>query len=238
MSEWKPDLYLKYEKQRSQPAKDLIHHLNELKLKTILDLGCGPGNSTILLKEAFPEAVITGLDSSQVMIEKAKKLYPDLEFQLCDVRDVKQKADLIYSNACLHWVSDHEHLFPKLLSLLNEGGVLAVQMPMNQDEPLYRIIKETAHDLPYDFSQAYFESNELLKPEEYIRLFSEYASGVEMWETVYYHKMDCYEDLLDWVRSTRLRPYLDCLEENEQSVFKQEILKRVKLKYSMTYGKI
>lgn len=238
MSEWKPDLYLKYEKQRSQPAKDLISRLYELKPKTIIDLGCGPGNSTILLQEVFPDALITGIDSSHVMIEKAKKLYPNLDFQLCDVRDVKQKADLIFSNACLHWLSDHKTLFPKLFALLNEGGVLAVQMPMNQDEPLYRIIKETAHDLPYDFSQAYFELKELLKPEEYIQLLSETASDVEVWESVYYHQMNSHEDLLEWVRSTRLRPYLDCLKEDEQVIFEQEVLRRARLEYTSQNGKI
>lgn len=239
MSEWKPDLYLKYEKQRSLPARDLVHRLRHLKPKRIVDLGCGPGNSTLLLKDEFSDAEIIGIDNSVKMIEKAKKMHPDLQFFVCNVNDWNEKTDLMYSNACLHWLSDHQMLFPKLVSLLNEGGTLAVQMPMNENEPLYRIIKETAQKMPYDFSNAYFEKHELLRPEQYVELLSECASNVEVWETVYYHEMDSCEDLLDWVRSTRLRPYLDCLNGKEQVLFEEEILKEVKRQYQvMKNGKI
>lgn len=231
MSDWNADLYLKYEKQRSQPAWDLAARVSKYAPEKIADLGCGPGNSTAILKSVFPEAQLTGIDNSTAMIEKARKTHPELDFRLGDLRELEESYDLIFSNACLHWVPDHASLLPALMNRLNDRGVLAVQVPMNGREPLYQIIRETADQSPYDFSSAYFEKNDVLTPEGYFEILSSCASGFEIWETVYYHDLPTHADLINWVRSARLRPYLDCLTEAEQKNFEAEILERVKQQY-------
>lgn len=231
MSEWNSDLYLKFEKQRTQPALDLAKRIEKYNPTSIADLGCGPGNSTAVLKSFFPNARLIGIDNSANMIEKARKAHTDIEFKLSDIQNLKEKYDLIFSNACLQWVPNHSALLPYLIERLNDNGVLAVQIPINWNEPLFKIIKETAEQSEFDFGQAYFETNDALSPNEYYDILSMCASGFDIWETVYYHKMPAHEELINWVRSTRLRPYLDCLNESDKIIFETELLKKVKEQY-------
>ena len=231
MSDWNSDLYLKFEKQRTQPALDLAKRIEQYNPFEIADLGCGPGNSTAVLKTVFPNAKLTGIDNSANMIDKAKKTYPDIEFKLGDIQNLNEKYDLIFSNACLQWIPNHKSLLPYLMEKLNEHGILAVQIPINEQEPLFRIIRETAAQSTFDFEQAYYEKNDTLTSEEYYEILSNCASSFDIWETVYYHDMPSHAELLNWVRSTRLRPYLDCLSETDQKVFEAELLRRVKVHY-------
>lgn len=140
MAEWNSGLYRKFENQRTQPARDLAERIKGTNPHTVLDIGCGPGNSTAVLKAVFPCAQITGIDNSENMIQRAKSEYPDIQFELCDVHAILGRYDVLFSNACLQWVPEHRTLIPELMSKLNDGGILAVQMPMNGDEPLYKII--------------------------------------------------------------------------------------------------
>lgn len=231
MSEWNSDLYLKFKQQRTQPALDLAKRIEKYNPLSVADFGCGPGNSTAVLKSVFPNARLIGVDNSANMIEKARRTYPDIEFVLGDIQNLNEKYDLIFSNACLQWVPNHNTLLPYLIKRLNDDGVLAVQIPINFNEPLFRIIKDTAEQSKFDFRQAYFEKNDALSPNEYYEILSRCASNFDIWETVYYHEMSSHEALIDWVRSTRLRPYLDCLNENDKKIFETELLEKVKEKY-------
>lgn len=233
MSDWNSDLYLKFEKQRTQPALDLAKRIEHHDPAEIVDLGCGPGNGTAVLRSVFPKAMLKGIDNSPNMIEKAKKAHPDIEFNLGDVQDLNGKYDLIFSNACLQWIPDHKQLLPYLMDKLNTGGILAVQIPMNEKEPLFKIIKETVKNSPFDFSRAYFEKNSILAPEEYYDILSECTSDFDIWETVYYHDMPSHDELINWVRGTRLRPYLDCLNDADKKIFEAELLKNVREQYAV-----
>ena len=143
MGKWDANQYLKFENQRTLPAIDLANRIKDLAPATVLDIGCGPGNSTNIVKKAFPDADVIGIDSSQDMIEKAKLNYPDITFKLLDANSLTERYDVIFSNACLQWIPDHAHLIPYLIKdHLNDGGVIAVQIPMNGEEPLFRIIRE------------------------------------------------------------------------------------------------
>ena len=159
MSDWNPKQYLKFEAQRTQPSLDLAMRLRRYAPKSILDLGCGPGNSTAVLREVFPDAALCGLDSSQNMIDKARAAHPALSFRLGDVQALEGTYDLLFSNACLQWLPDHRRLLPHLMHSLNDGGVLAVQIPMNPDEPLFRIIRQTAADPKWELKNVFFEVN-------------------------------------------------------------------------------
>ena len=231
MSEWNSDLYLKFKQQRTQPALDLAKRIEKYNPLRVADLGCGPGNSTSVLKSVFPNARLIGVDNSSNMIEKARQTYPDIEFRLGDIHNLNEKYDLIFSNACLQWIPNHNTLLPYLIEQLNDNGILAVQIPINWNEPLFKIIKDTVEQSDFDFSQAYFENNDALSPNEYYEILSMCASSFDIWETVYYHEMPSHEALIDWVRSTRLRPYLDCLNDNDKKMFETDLLKKVKEQY-------
>ena len=125
MADWNADQYLKFRAQRTLPAVDLAEKIGLANPETILDIGCGPGNSTAVLRERYPHAKILGVDSSPVMIETARKTYPDIDFQLCDVSarldELPADFDVVFSNACIQWVPDHPHLIPGLLARLRVG---------------------------------------------------------------------------------------------------------------------
>lgn len=232
MDNWNAELYLKFEAQRTRPSLDLVRSLGDISPELVVDIGCGPGNSTAVVKAAFPKARVIGADNSPAMIEKARKNYPHLEFALSSAQELEGKYDLIFSNACLHWIPDHPKLIPFLMDHLNEDGVLAVQVPMNTEEPLYVRAQELIDSGRWDFS-AVTETNAILKPEEYYELLSSSSRDFDIWETVYYHHMPSHESLVDWVKSTKLRPYLAVLDEKEEAEFLSELLRRARDDYEI-----
>lgn len=235
MFEWNSDQYLKFKAQRTQPAIDLAKRVSDCNPHTILDIGCGPGNSTSVLKSVFPDAIISGIDTSQEMIDKAKKSYPDIDFTLGDARKINGKHDLMFSNACLQWIPDHKELIPYLMSRLNEGGTLAVQIPMNGEEPLFRIIREVVSELKLNSLSRQW----VLKPEEYYEILSDCSSSFQIWETVYYHDLPNHEAMLEWVKGTHIRPYMAELSEENGREFENEILGRTRKTYPiMSDGKV
>lgn len=239
MSNWNPTQYLKYEKERTQPVWDLAMRISKLNPKRIIDLGCGPGNSTGVLSEVFKNASILGIDSSESMIKKAAENYPNINFKVCDVTEIKEKYDLIFSNACLQWIPNHDRLLPDLIDKLNVGGTLAVQMPYNNSEPLYQIIDETVNDPKWNIDKKKLQSNITLSPNEYYNILSKRCSGFDIWEVKYQHIMPNCDALIEWVKGTRLRPYLEYLGKEAGEEFKKEILsKSVKEYPAMPYGNI
>ena len=111
-----------------------------------------PGNSTKVLRDIFTDANILGIDNSPNMIEKAKSEHSDIDFDLCDALSLDGKYDLLFSNACLQWIPNHDTLIPSLMEKLNDGGILAVQVPMNGEEPLFRLIREVANESKWGLS--------------------------------------------------------------------------------------
>lgn len=231
MANWDSEQYLKFKEQRTQPAVDLAKRIQLKNPRSILDIGCGPGNSTAVLKELFPASDITGIDSSAEMIAEAEKSHSDLNFKLCDISEISSGYDVIFSNACLQWVPEHEKLIPSLIGKLNSKGSLAVQVPFNENEPLYKIIEEVKEEPRWGFQKFTLESNKILKTEEYFNILSACADDFDIWETIYYHHMPSHQSLLEWVQSTRLRPYLKVLDKAAAELFEKEILQRVKKAY-------
>lgn len=234
MSEWNSEKYLRFKVQRTQPSKDLAAKLSAFSPGKIVDIGCGPGNSTAVLKEVFPKAVITGIDSSENMIAAARKQHGDIPFEVRPAQELEGKYDLIFSNACLQWIPDHEKLIPFLMEKLNAGGHLAVQMPMNQEEPLFKLISRMTRDPKWNFENADIETSGILEPGEYFDILSDCSSSFDLWETVYYHVLPSHEALIDWVETTKLRPYLAFLGDGEKALFKGELLQKAKSVYPFT----
>lgn len=231
MNEWNAEQYMKFARERTQPSVDLISRL-DFSPRSILDIGCGPGNSTAMLKDRFPNAKILGVDSSDNMLKKARESYPELEFKKCFVPDglsALGKFDLIFSNACLHWIPDHEALLPKLIEKLNDGGRLAVQMPLVQYAPFYKTLSELVEDKWQKLSKIKNFHN--LLPDETYDILSTASLDITMWETTYYHIVSSCEGVIDWYKGSGLRPYLDALNEDEQKKFLSDLLCAIKEKY-------
>ena len=225
MSDWNSTLYLKFKKERTQPAIDLANKVHSYTPNKIVDIGCGPGNSTEIIKTIFPNSDILGIDNSQNMIYRAQKEHPELTFQLCDMNNLHYGYDMFFSNACLQWVPNHTLLLPVLMDKLNDGGILAVQIPMNQDEPLFRIIDDVASKWNLKTVSSHF--NNTLQPDEYYDILSDCSSNFQIWETIYCHALPSHQALVDWIKGTRLRPYLDTLNDENKLLFENEILNHV-----------
>ena len=193
----------------------------------IIDLGCGPGNSTAALRQRWPKARITGLDSSSEMIAAASRSYPNQEWITGDIAawNAEIPYDVAFSNAALQWVPGHEDLFPHLFAQVASGGALAVQMPAHFDSPLHREILETAQDPSWLHLMGPALSAMTKKPPSfYYNLLRPLAATLDIWETLYYHVLDSPRAIIEWFRGTGLRPYLAALENEDQRKRFEELL--------------
>ena len=214
MADWNPSLYLQYATERSRPAAELLSRVALENVRSVVDLGCGPGNSTALLHQRWPTAKTTGVDSSPAMLNEARNALPDCHFLEADISQFKPEhpVDLLYANASLQWVPDHYDLFPHLVSQLGHNGVLAVQMPDNWLEPTHVLMREVAYEQDYpDRGRA-----PLPGVHAYYDILTEAGCDVDIWRTTYYHIMDSHQAIIDLVISTGLRPCLQDLSESEQ----------------------
>lgn len=228
MKDWNSNQYTKFEKERTQPSVDLISRI-PFSPKSILDIGCGPGNSTNQLCKHFPKAEVLGIDNSDNMLDKARSTYPQLTFSQCTIPDDLDSIgsfDLIFSNACLHWIPNHHSLFPKLMEKLNVGGMLAVQMPLVQKAPFYKLLDQLIATNKWNALQSVRIFHNL-SPNETYDILSRTSGEVIMWETTYYHVVPSHASIIDWYKGSGLRPYLERLTGAEQAEFQAELLERL-----------
>jgi trans-aconitate 2-methyltransferase len=232
---WNPALYRRFEDERTRPAQDLLARVNLERATQVVDLGCGPGNSTELLLQRFPSAHVSGTDTSEAMLESARKRLPNCVFELSDVSSWQPRVapDLIFANAVLQWVPAHEQLFGRLFSALSAGGVLAVQMPDNLDEPSHRSMREVASAGPWSSVLADAARVRAAIPgaETYYDLLAANAASVDIWRTTYQHVMASPADIVDWVRATGLRPFIDPLSDAQRTAFLQDYEQRIAQAY-------
>ncbi|HEU4416149.1 MAG TPA: trans-aconitate 2-methyltransferase [Candidatus Angelobacter sp.] len=221
MPAWDPNLYLKYADERGRPASDLIAQIHLEAPARIVDLGCGPGNSTALLRQRWPHADLTGVDNSPEMMAQARKKHPDWHWVLGDIESWKpeHEVNLIFSNAALHWVPGHATLFRSLINGVAPGGALAAQMPNNFHSAAHSVMQEVAAggDPRWSKALATAAGTFAVQPAPfYYDVLRKNASRVDIWETEYQHVMDGPKAVFDWIRSTGMRPYLDRLADDEQ----------------------
>jgi trans-aconitate 2-methyltransferase len=220
---WSAAQYVKFEEERTRPARDLVQRIPLARISSAADIGCGPGNSTELLRERYPEARVVGVDSSPDMIEAARKRLPDIAFEIADIREwrPKEPLDVILANAVLQWLPGHETLLPALIARLKPGGALAVQTPDNLEEPSHRLMREVAADGPWaaklaDAAKARAERH---GAEWYFRRLRAHALHVDVWRTTYFHPLAGPHAVVEWLNATGLRPFLDPLEASERNAF-------------------
>lgn len=234
MSDWNPALYTRFEDERTRPAAELLARVPLQAPRRVVDLGCGPGNSTALLAARYPAAQLVGTDNSQAMLAAARERLPRALFELSDIGiwSPSEPVDLAYANASLQWIPDHEQLLPRLLSALAPGGVLAVQMPDNLEEPSHVLMRETAADARFapSIGDAGRLRARILPADRYYDLLAPHAA-VDIWRTTYYHLMDDAAAIVQWLRATGLRPFVDALAPALQPQFLAEYQRRIAAAY-------
>ena len=218
---WNPDTYLQFAGPRTRPAAELLARVPGEKPARVMDLGCGPGNSTALLAARWPGAALEGLDSSEAMLAEARASGVVANWVLADLAQWQPPAayDVIYSNATLQWLPDHASLLPRLMGFVSQGGVLAFQVPVNLEAPSHALMRVVASEPRW---KARLEGvreihgstaegcSEILKP---------HAATLDIWTTEYLQVLEGEEAVYRWVSGTGLRPFVQALDGEDQAAF-------------------
>jgi len=219
MTLWDPDKYLRFDDQRTRPAVDLVSRIALDAPKTIIDLGCGPGNSTQVLWQRWPSAQVRGLDNSPEMVDAAKQSYPDQEWLHGDIADWRADApqDVVFSNAALQWVHDHVGLTRHLFDQVAPGGALAFQIPSRDYAAVAKFIDEISQDGEWAARTAAPRAALTMEhPSVYYDALAGRAASLDIWETEYQHVMESADAIVAWIAATGLPPFLAALETDEE----------------------
>ncbi len=241
MTDWDPTLYLRFANERTRPAAELLARVPLVQARRVLDLGCGPGNSTELLAQRFASAQLCGIDHSPAMLAAARQRLPGADFVQADIAAWsppagEQAYDLIYANASLQWVGGHEQLLARLFTALAPLGVLAIQMPDNLHEPSHLLMREVAAlaQFAQHIGDAAGMRAAILAPQDYYDLLAApelHAASVDVWRTVYQHPLQSSAAIAEWLGATGLRPFMEALPEALRPQFLAEYQRRLALAY-------
>jgi len=233
---WSAKQYVAFEDERTRPARDLLAAAAGANARSAVDIGCGPGNSTELLVEMFPEAKVLGLDSSPDMLGAARKRLPTVRFEQVDIGiwDNPGPFDVIFANAVLQWLPDHATLLPSLVSKLAPGGRLAIQMPDNLNQPSHRAMRDVAADGPWadTLASAAGQRTGIASASEYYAMLKPHCARVDIWRTTYHHPLkDGAAGVVEWFKGSGLRPFLQPLDEARRAQYLQRYLEKIQQAY-------
>jgi trans-aconitate 2-methyltransferase len=234
---WDARQYLRFSDERTRPCRELAARVALSSPRRVIDLGCGPGNSTQVLAERWNDADLTGIDSSTEMIDTARQSSVKCDWQVMDIGRWAQTSlrpvDVVFSNAALQWVPDHAVIFPKLLQQVAPGGVLAVQMPNNIDAPAHRVARELAASEEWRdrFPPGRVRVWHVHETEFYYDRLAPHAARLDFWESEYLQVMESAQQILDWYQGTGLRPYLAALSSAERERFSADYLAGIRKAY-------
>lgn len=220
--QWDPAVYLRYGDERLRPALDLLARIAVEAPARVVDLGCGPGNVTTILKRRWPGAAVLGIDGSAPMLNTARAAAPNCHFQQADFGTwtAAEPVDVLYTNAALHWLGDHDALFPRLLDQLSPGGVLAVQMPAMHAAPIRALQHDIAATGPWAALLADVGgAPPILEPGQYWDILRPITAALDIWETTYLHALSSEDAAVQWASGTSLRPFLDPLPPGLRAQF-------------------
>lgn len=231
---WDPAQYLKFADHRLRPALDLLARIDAAAPDRVVDLGCGTGNVTAILAARWPSARTVGVDPSETMLARARSEHPGLRFEAADAAawTADPSVDVLYSNAALHWLGDHDALFPHLFAQVRPGGWLAVQMPRNFGAPSHTAVADAARDGPWEARLApMLAPPPVDAPARYVERLAPLAAALDVWETEYMQILTGENPVAEWTKGTWLRPFLDALEEPQRSGFEAAYRERVAAAY-------
>jgi trans-aconitate 2-methyltransferase len=221
---WDPDLYLRFAAYRARPAEDLIPRLSLSLPGAIFDLGCGPGNLTRQLKDRWPDRTVIGVDSSPDMLAGARKRFGSEAIAWRQDNIATWTADqtvaLLFSNAALHWLSDHATLYPRLMKQVPPGGLFAVQVPMTGQARYQQCIHAVKNSARWrDRLRGIEPHDDPHPPGFYYDLLAPLAADIDVWETDYHHILTGEHPATAWMSGTGLVPFLSVLDEVEKAAF-------------------
>jgi len=235
MADWSAEQYLKFEDERTRPSRDLLAQIRLASPRKIVDIGCGPGNSTELLVRRWPDATVIGIDTSADMLRQARERLPNQTFIETNVAHWVPPAgtDLLFANAIFQWVPDHLKQLQRLLGKLPPDGVLAVQLPDSLDEPAHLLMREVARQGPWakQLSEKARVRDTLPTAGGYYDALSPLCTRLDIWHTIYNHVLDDAASVVEWVKGTGLRPFLELLETPERKQFLAEYTARIAATY-------
>ena len=220
--QWDPAVYLRYGDERLRPALDLLARIDADAPARVVDLGCGPGNVTAILKQRWPGAEVLGIDGSGPMLDKARIAAHGCCFAEADFGTWSAAApvDVLYTNAALHWLGGHAALFPRLLGQLAPGGVMAVQMPAMHAAPIRALQHAVAANGPWARLLADVGgAPAILEAGQYWDILRPISAALDIWETVYLHALTGENAAVQWASGTSLRPFLDPLPADLRAQF-------------------
>jgi trans-aconitate 2-methyltransferase len=232
---WDPATYLRFSDERLRPGFDLLARVGDLPPGPLVELGCGTGVHARAVSERWPDRPLTAIDSSPEMLKQAAASPSSIRWVEADLRSwtPPEKAALIFSNAVLQWVDQHEILLPRLMRMLVPDGVLAVQMPRNFDAPSHVQMRDVAATGPWAPTlKPLLRPDPVAGPEiTYDRLAPLAGEGLDVWETEYLHVLSGEDAVLTWMRGTALRPLLMALEGAERDGFERACAERLRRAY-------
>ena len=233
MADWSPGVYLKFENERTRAAIDLLAQVPLERAGHVVDVGCGPGNSTELLALRYPDADLLGLDNSPAMLDAARTRLPGARFEAADAGawTPGPDVDLVFANATYQWVPDHLAQLSRVLAALKPGAVLAAQMPDNLAEPTHRLMAEVAAAGPWAARLAHAARHPRPPPRVYWEALAPHAARLDLWHTIYNHHLADAAAIVSFISSTGLRPYLDPLDEAERAEFTGAYTARIAAAY-------
>lgn len=237
MSDWNSEQYSKFKRERTLPTVDLANAIITDNVKSVLDIGCGIGNSTAVIKKRFPEANVIGIDSSEDMLNSARRNNPNIEFIKLDagkeIENITERFDVVFSNACIQWIPDHKNLLKNFMKLLNDDGILAIQTPQQYKHPMHKIIKNVCESNKWKNKISASRVFHNLKEDDYFDILSDISSDFRIWETTYFHQMPSHESIVEWYKGTSMRPFLSQLSDYDKEDFERDILTETKKFYSI-----
>jgi trans-aconitate 2-methyltransferase len=230
---WDPKIYLDFEDERTRPAVELLARVPLKTPERVIDLGCGPGNSTALLARRWPRAKLEGLDSSEPMLDQARRSGTAAQWLSGDIPGwtPAKRYDVIFSNAAIQWIPGQETLLPRLVSYLDKGGVLAFQVPGNFDAPSHALIREVAASGPWAAKLANVRNLVPGSADGYFAILEPHTSALDIWETTYLQVLSGEDAVFRWVSGTGLRPFLDALDRAERDAFVHDYKARLAQAY-------
>ena len=231
--EFDGEKYKKASRHQKEWGSKLISSLQLKGNEAILDLGCGDGILTKQLSLLVPDGHVLGIDASAGMIEKTgQNVHENLQFRHMDINemDFDNEFDVIFSNAALHWIKDHERLLKNTYAALKPGGTAIWNFAGDGNcETFYGVMRKKIRDDRYkeyfaDFEWPWFMPSKA----EYKGLtrnagFSEVMISEENADR-YFADAD---EMIRWIDQPSLVPFMQCVPDKVKKKFRDEVIEEM-----------